>query len=256
MLYKQNSHYRNGSPAFQEVKDLEQSCRGNIYRIGEEVPDGYKWNLSGRRLAVLYRFISAFFVPVVWVFLVIFLEWHVIRIGSLTAGGILWTVVALVVLFYSVLFFLNHLFFGISRRLDPEAGSSSLSVFAGDSAVSGYDSGEGSDDSFSAQNAMQAVYEYLKNNGAYQELRISYSANAKGDLYARIGSGSEAQGAEERSYELRLYDNGEKESDSGICREIVLEKVYTAGDGETELLDFFLVHPETLEVTDEHKTDW
>ena len=583
------------------MKDLEQSCRGNIYRIGREVPDGYKWNLSGRRLAVLYRFFSAFLVPVAWVFLVIFLEWHVIRIGSLTAGGILWTVVALVVLFYSVLIFLNHLFSGISRRLDPEerhdyilygfhhrgrrnvrpraqsllfmaqldirmhrperagealeeistdklsveqmklytllklagevlseegategtlsekgetegtvrgegekqsrasaedwyirysgfsdqtgkfpenaaveswmkpeamenkqaqdemiaavsgisigpephpffnlffgmmlahsvfflavqnftasgwrlrpkysffsgglaglfvlilgigilylllkkrrragspergadkarliivgiawvllvlslsamvflgswagtsdqeriltdavpdpftgikyvylaeeedyggtryyrspdfifmeewseaiyydteanlpeaggeelntasavsgnsaesggtdqeTGSSSLSVFTGDSAVSGYDSGADSDGSFSAQNAMQAVYEYLKNNGAYQELRISYSANAKGDLYARIGSGSEAQGAEERSYELRLYDNGEKESDSGICREIVLEKVYMAGDGETELLDFFLVHPETMEVTDENKTDW
>ena len=583
------------------MKDLEQSCRENIYRIGEGVPDSYKWNLSGRRLAVLYRFFSAFLVPVAWVFLVIFLEWHVIRIGSLTAGGILWTVVALVVLFYSVLIFLNHLFSGISRRLDPEerhdyilygfhhrgrrnvrpraqsllfmaqldirmhrperagealeeistdklsveqmklytllklagevlseegategtlsekgetegtvrgegekqsrasaedwyirysgfsdqtgkfpenaaveswmkpeamenkqaqdemiaavsgisigpephpffnlffgmmlahsiffpavqnftasgwrlrpkysffagglaglfvlilgigilylllkkrrragspergadkarliivgiawvllvlslsamvflgswagtsdqeriltdavpdpftgikyvylaeeedyggtryyrspdfifmeewseaiyydteanlpeaggeelntasavsgnsaesggtdqeTGSSSLSVFTGDSAVSGYDSGADSDGSFSAQNAMQAVYEYLKNNGAYQELRISYSANAKGDLYARIGSGSEAQGAEERSYELRLYDNGEKESDSGICREIVLEKVYMAGDGETELLDFFLVHPETLEVTDEHKTDW
>ena len=583
------------------MQDLEQSCRENIYRIGEGVPDSYKWNLSGRRLAVLYRFFSAFLVPVAWVFLVIFFEWHMIRIGELTGGGILWTLVALIILFYSVLIFLNHLFSGISRRLDPEerhdyilygfhhrgrrnvrlraqsllfmaqldirmhrperagealeeiptdklsveqmklytllklagevlseegategtlsekgetegtvrgegekqsrasaedwyirysgfsdqtgkfpenaaveswmkpeamenkqaqdemiaavsgisigpephpffnlffgmmlahsiffpavqnftasgwrlrpkysffagglaglfvlilgigilylllkkrrragspergadkarliivgiawvllvlslsamvflgswagtsdqeriltdavpdpftgikyvylaeeedyggtryyrspdfifmeewseaiyydteanlpeaggeelntasavsgnsaesggtdqeTGSSSLSVFTGDSAVSGYDSGADSDGSFSAQNAMQAVYEYLKNNGAYQELRISYSANAKGDLYARIGSGSEAQGAEERSYELRLYDNGEKESDSGICREIVLEKVYMAGDGETELLDFFLVHPETMEVTDENKTDW
>ena len=580
---------------------MEQSCRENIYRIGEGVPDSYKWNLSGRRLAVLYRFFSAFLVPVAWVFLVIFFEWHMIRIGELTGGGILWTLVALIILFYSVLIFLNHLFSGISRRLDPEerhdyilygfhhrgrrnvrlraqsllfmaqldirmhrperagealeeiptdklsveqmklytllklagevlseegategtlsekgetegtvrgegekqsrasaedwyirysgfsdqtgkfpenaaveswmkpeamenkqaqdemiaavsgisigsephpffnlffgmmlahsiffpavqnftasgwrlrpkysffagglaglfvlilgigilylllkkrrragspergadkarliivgiawvllvlslsamvflgswagtsdqeriltdavpdpftgikyvylaeeedyggisyyrspdfifmeewseaiyydteanlpeaggeelntasavsgnsaesggtdqeTGSSSLSVFTGDSTGSGYDGGEGSDDSFFAQNAMQAVYEYLKNNGAYQELRISYSANAKGDLYARIGSGSEAQGAEERSYELRLYDNGEKESDSGICREIVLEKVYMAGDGETELLDFFLVHPETMEVTDENKTDW
>ena len=585
------------------MKDLEQSCRGNIYRIGREVPDGYKWNLSGRRLAVLYRFFSAFLVPVAWVFLVIFLEWHVIRIGSLTAGGILWTVVALVVLFYSVLIFLNHLFSGISRRLDPEerhdyilygfhhrgrrnvrlraqsllfmaqldirmhrperagealeeiptdklsmeqmklytllklagevlseegategtlsekgetegtvrgegekqahasaedwyirysgfsdqtgkfpenaaveswmkpeamenkqaqdemiaavsgisigpephpffnlffgmmlahsiffptvqsftasgwqlrpkysffagglaglfvlilgigilylllkkrrragspergadkarliivgiawvllvlslsamvflgswagtsdqeriltdavpdpftgikyvylaeeedyggtryyrspdfifmeewseamyydteagndlpeaagedqqekytvngdsaksaiqdweSGSSSRSTFVGDSAGDEYDGGTGSDDSFAAQNAMQAVYEYLKENGEFQNLSISYSANAKGDLYARIGSGSEAQGAEERSYELRLYDNGEKESDSGFCREIVLEKVYLDGDGEIELLDFYLVNRETLEVTDEQKTEW
>ncbi|MGO5159623.1 MULTISPECIES: hypothetical protein [unclassified Bilifractor] len=582
---------------------MKQSCRENIYRIGEGVPDSYKWNLSGRRLAVLYRFFSAFLVPVAWVFLVIFLEWHVIRIGSLTAGGILWTVVALVVLFYSVLIFLNHLFSGISRRLDPEErhdyilygfhyrsrrnvrlraqsllfmaqldirmhrperagealeeiptdklsvkqmklytllklagevlseegategtlsekgetegtvrgvgekqsrasaedwyirysgfsdqtgkfpdnaaveswikpeamenkrtqdemiavisgisiepelhpflnlffgmmlahsiffpavqsftasgwhlrpkysffagglaglfvlilgigilylllkkrrragspergadkarliiagiawvllvlslsamvflgswagtsdqervladavpdpltgikyvylaeeedyggisyyrspdfifmeewseakdydteagndlpeaggedrnaasavrgssaesggqdqkiGSSSLGASASVSSDSGwYDGGTGSDDSFAAQNAMQAVYEYLKGNGEFQNLSISYSANAKGDLYARIGSGSDVQGTD-NSYELRLYDNGEKEADSGFCREIVLEKVYTAEDGETELLDFFLVHPGTLEVTDEHKTDW
>lgn len=581
---------------------MKQSCRENIYRIGEGVPDSYKWNLSGRRLAVLYRFFSAFLVPVAWVFLVIFLEWHVIRIGSLTAGGIFGTVVALVVLFYSVLIFLNHLFSGISRRLDPEErhdyilygfhyrsrrnvrlraqsllfmaqldirmhrperagealeeiptdklsvkqmklytllklagevlseegategtlsekgetegtvrgvgekqsrasaedwyirysgfsdqtgkfpdnaaveswikpeamenkraqdemiavisgisiepelhpflnlffgmmlahsiffpavqsftasgwhlrskysffagglaglfvlilgigilylllkkhrdakpaekgvdkarliiagiawvllvlslsamvflgswagtsdqervladavpdpltgikyvylaeekdyggiryyrspdfifmeewseamyydteagndlpeavgenlntasavsgssaepggqdqkiGSSSLGASASVSSDSGYDGGTGSDDSFAAQNAMQAVYEYLKGNGEFQNLSISYSANAKGDLYARIGSGSDVQGTD-NSYELHLYDNGEKESDSGFCREIVLEKVYTAEDGETELLDFFLVHPGTLEVTDEHKTDW
>ena len=581
---------------------MKQSCRENIYRIGEGVPDSYKWNLSGRRLAVLYRFFSAFLVPIAWVFLVIFLEWHVIRIGSLTAGGILWTVVAFVVLFYSVLIFLNHLFSGISRRMDPEErhdyilycyhhrgrrnvrlraqsllfmaqldirmhrperagealeeiptdklsveqmklytllklagevlskegategtlskkgetegtvrgegekqahasaedwyirysgfsdqtgkfpdnaaveswikpeamenkraqdemiavisgisieselhpflnlffgmmlahsiffpavqsftasgwhlrpkysffagglaglfvlilgigilylllkkhrdakpaekgvdkarliiagiawvllvlslsamvflgswagtsdqervladavpdpltgikyvylaeeedyggisyyrspdfifmeewseamyydteagndlpeaggedrnaastvsgssaepgeqdqkiGSSSLGASASVSSDSGDDGGTGSDDSFAAQNAMQAVYEYLKENGEFQNLSISYSANAKGDLYARIGSGSDVQGTD-NSYELRLYDNGEKESDSGFCREIVLEKVYTAEDGETELLDFFLVHPGTLEVTDEHKTDW
>lgn len=581
---------------------MKQSCRENIYRIGEGIPDSYKWNLSGRRLAVLYRFFSAFLVPVAWVFLVIFLEWHVIRIGSLTAGGILWTVVALVVLFYSVLIFLNHLFSGISRRLDPEErhdyilycyhhrdrrnvrlrvqsllfmaqldirihrperagealeeiptdklsveqmklytllklagevlseegategtlsekgetegtvrgegekqahasaedwyirysgfsdqtgkfpdnaaveswikpeamenkraqdemiavisgisiepelhpflnlffgmmlahsiffptvqsftasgwqlrpkysffagglaglfvlilgigilylllkkhrragspergadktrliiggitwvllvlslsamvflgswagtsdqervltdaapdpftgikyvylaeekdygdiryyrspdfifmeewseamyydteagndlpeavgenlntasavsgssaepgeqdqkiGSSSLGASASVSSDSGDDGGTGSDDSFTAQNAMQAVYEYLKENGEFQNLSISYSANAKGDLYARIGSGSDVKGTD-NSYELRLYDNGEKGADSGFCREIVLEKVYTPEDGETELLDFFLVHPETLEVTDEHKTEW
>ena len=141
----------------------------------------------------------------------------------------------------------------LGERMNAARGLAALA--AEDSAVSGYDSGEGSDDSFSAQNAMQAVYEYLKENGEFQNLSISYSANAKGDLYARIGSVSDVQGTD-NSYELRLYDNGKKESDSGFCREIVLEKVYTAEDGETELLDFFLVHPETLEVTNEHKTEW
>ena len=138
---------------------------------------------------------------------------------------------------------------------DQKIGSSSLGASASVSSDSGDDGGTGSDDSFAAQNAMQAVYEYLKENGEFQNLSISYSANAKGDLYARIGSVSDVQGTD-NSYELRLYDNGKKESDSGFCREIVLEKVYTAEDGETELLDFFLVHPETLEVTNEHKTEW
>ena len=127
-----------------------------------------------------------------------------------------------------------------SGGTDQETGSSSLSVFTGDSAVSGYDSGADSDGSFSAQNAMQAVYEYLKNNGAYQELRISYSANAKGDLYARIGSGSEAQGTEERSYELRLYDNGEKSPTAGSVGKLYWRRSIWPGMARQNCLIFSL----------------
>ena len=38
--------------------------------------------------------------------------------------------------------------------------------------------------------------------------------------------------------------------------ELVLEKVYPDGRYETELVDFYLVNPETLEVIDEQKSSW
>ncbi|EKC64327.1 hypothetical protein OBE_07019, partial [human gut metagenome] len=38
--------------------------------------------------------------------------------------------------------------------------------------------------------------------------------------------------------------------------ELVLEKVYPNGEYETELVDFYLVDPETLEVIDEQKSTW
>ena len=38
--------------------------------------------------------------------------------------------------------------------------------------------------------------------------------------------------------------------------ELVLEKVYPDGGYETELVDFYLVNSETLEVIDEQKSSW
>ena len=35
-----------------------------------------------------------------------------------------------------------------------------------------------------------------------------------------------------------------------------MEKQYVNGEYETEIIDFYLVNPDTLEVTDEHKTTW
>lgn len=118
------------------------------------------------------------------------------------------------------------------------------------------DNGDGGDHGFTAQNAMQKVYEYLKDSGTYPDADIEFSANAKGDLYALILTGSENHNGTEETYELRLYDNGDKDSDGESRREIVLEKVWTAGDSDTELIDFYLVNPATGEVTDEHKTSW
>ncbi|MGN8818500.1 hypothetical protein ACTNEN_09285 [Oribacterium sp. HCP28S3_H8] len=129
------------------------------------------------------------------------------------------------------------------------------------------------DDGFAAQNAMQRVYEYLQKNNVYPDLSISYDANAKGNLYARISSGAEIVDGGTIDYELRLYDNGVKdtstEQDANPNQnqgdlntagkkqlEIVCEKVYLADGMDTRLMGFYLVDPISGEVTDEHKTTW
>lgn len=128
-------------------------------------------------------------------------------------------------------------------------------------------------DGFAAQNAMQRVYEYLQKNNVYPDLSISYDANAKGNLYARISSGAEIVDGGTIDYELRLYDNGVKdtgtEPDANPNQnqddlntagkkqlEIVCEKVYLADGMDTRLMGFYLVDPISGEVTDEHKTTW
>ncbi len=131
---------------------------------------------------------------------------------------------------------------------------------SGTAASDGTDGGAGASDAtdgwFDAQNAMQRVFSYLEDSGEYPDLAISFSANAKGDVYALISSGSENKDGNEVSFELRLYDNGERDAGGGTEREIVLEKVYPSGGYDTELLGFYLVNTETGEVTDEHKTSW
>ncbi len=109
------------------------------------------------------------------------------------------------------------------------------------------------------QDQMKAVHEYLKSEGQFTDSEISFDANAKGETYALIGSGQEQMGTRQVDVEYRLYCNysGEKTDDTGTtCVEIVLEKFYPSGSYSTELVDFYLVNPNTLQVTDEHKSTW
>ena len=54
-----------------------------------------------------------------------------------------------------------------------------------------------------------------------------------------------------------LYDNGSKtDADGNSCEELVLEKVYPDGNYETELMNFYLVNADTMQVTDEQKNTW
>lgn len=109
------------------------------------------------------------------------------------------------------------------------------------------------------ENEMTAVFEYLQNEGKYTDSELSFDANAKGEIYGLVSAGQEQVGTRMVDVEYRLYVNfnGEKTNDEGKkCTEIVLEKVYPSGSYSTELVDFYLVDPDTLQVVDEHKTTW
>lgn len=69
---------------------------------------------------------------------------------------------------------------------------------------------------------MLAVYNYLQEQKTLQNMTFSYTANAKGEVYAII---SEAQETKDGNY-------------------------------ETELVDFYLVNADTMQVTDEQKNTW
>lgn len=109
----------------------------------------------------------------------------------------------------------------------------------------------------SAENAMQAVYEYLKEQEKYPDMKLEYQTNAKGETYAKIYTGQERKNGKTLNFWYGLYSNGTKESKDGIlCDEIVLQKQYEISDEQTKLIDFYLVDPQTKKVTDEHKKTW
>lgn len=106
------------------------------------------------------------------------------------------------------------------------------------------------------RNQMQAVYLFIESEGTLSDMSFSLGADAKGVTYATVSSGSEDRDGTQVSYEYRLYDNGEAVSDGSVWEEIVLEKVYPEGSYDTELVDFYLLDPVSLEVRDEHRTSW
>ena len=109
----------------------------------------------------------------------------------------------------------------------------------------------------SAENAMQAVYEYLKEQEKYPDMKLEYKTNAKGETYAKIYTSKEQKNGKTLNFWYGLYSNGTKESKDGtLCDEIVLQKQYEISDEQTQLIDFYLVDPDTKKVTDEHKKTW
>ena len=104
---------------------------------------------------------------------------------------------------------------------------------------------------------MQAVYNYLIETNALENPEFTYGSNAKGETYVIVSTGQETKDGNQVSVEYGLYYNREKTDDNGTyCDEYVLEKMYPGGTYDTQLVDFYLVNPDTLEVTDEHKTTW
>ena len=116
---------------------------------------------------------------------------------------------------------------------------------------------EGQHDGLTIQNAMLAVYNYLQEQNTLQNMAFSYTANAKGEVYAIVSEMQETKDGNTVNVRYCLYDNGSKtDADGNSCEELVLEKVYPDGNYETELVDFYLVNADTMHVTDEQKNTW
>ena len=104
---------------------------------------------------------------------------------------------------------------------------------------------------------MQAIYNYLDSTDFLEQMKLSYTSNAKGETYAIVSSQTETKNGNSVEVEYNLYYNKEKiDADNRNCDEFVLEKRYVNGEYDTEIIDFYLINPDTLEITDEQKTNW
>lgn len=119
------------------------------------------------------------------------------------------------------------------------------------------DTSEGQRDGLTIQNEMLAVYNYLQQQNTLQNMAFKYVANAKGEVYAIVSEVKEEKDGNMVTVRYGLYDNGEKkDTDGNACEELVLEKIYPEGNYENELVDFYLVNADTMQVTDEKKNTW
>lgn len=104
---------------------------------------------------------------------------------------------------------------------------------------------------------MRAVARYLQERGIVpgaSEPALGY--DAKGHAFASLGTQDQTVNGRtvEVGYELR--DNGESQQPYGTAQELVLERTYPNGEGDAELVGFYLVDHQTLTVTDENRTSW
>lgn len=143
------------------------------------------------------------------------------------------------------------------ESLDTNTGNSSETEDSqSEDTVEDYEM-EGQHDGLMIQNAMLAVYNYLQEQNTLQNMAFSYAANAKGEVYAVVSETQETKDGNTVNVRYCLYDNGAKtDADGNSCEELVLEKVYPDGNYETELVDFYLVNVDTMQVTDEQKNTW
>lgn len=109
----------------------------------------------------------------------------------------------------------------------------------------------------SPEDAMKAVYQYIKEQKMFPNMKLEYTTNAKGETYAIIHTTKERKDKKTLKISYTLYSNGTKQAKDGTnCEEIVLQKQYEDSNYETKLIDFYLVDPTTKKVTDEQKTMW
>lgn len=94
---------------------------------------------------------------------------------------------------------------------------------------------------------VKALKNLKKQNGTASTASDEITQNSK----------SMTEGSPDQTQEPETTDSKEKtDANNTNCDEFVLEKRYVNGGYDTEIIDFYLINPNTLEVTDEHKTTW
>ena len=94
---------------------------------------------------------------------------------------------------------------------------------------------------------VKALKNLKKQNGTASTASDEITQNSK----------SMTEGSLDQTQEPETTDSKEKtDANNTNCDEFVLEKRYVNGGYDTEIIDFYLINPNTLEVTDEHKTTW
>lgn len=157
---------------------------------------------------------------------------------------------------------------------DPEAqelvasgdgGSQDAQSADADSGSSATSSTEGSDTAktdtglVDTEARMSTLASYLVQNGVIPKTGVfEMDADAKGNAYASLGTGTDIEGSKAVTVEYCILSNGETmDEDGNPAEEFVLEKWYSQDDGrEPEIVGFYLVDESTLAVTDEVRTSW
>jgi hypothetical protein len=106
---------------------------------------------------------------------------------------------------------------------------------------------------------MQVLASYLAEHAIVPKTGVfEMDADAKGNPYASLGTGTDIEGDKSVTVEYRILSNGETSDEQGnLVESFVVEKWHPEDAGrEVEIVGFYLVDEKTNAVTDEETTSW
>jgi hypothetical protein len=106
---------------------------------------------------------------------------------------------------------------------------------------------------------MQVLASYLEDNAVVPKTGVfEMDADAKGNPYASLGTGTDIEGDKSVTVEYCILSNGEtSDAEGNLVESFVVEKWYPEDAGrEVEIVGFYLVDEKTNAVTDEETTSW
>lgn len=148
-----------------------------------------------------------------------------------------------------------------STGATSDTSDSGTAASSGGATTSGQDSGtsDASASTTASEGRMRALATYLVDQGVVPKAgTFQVAADAKGNAYASLGTGTDNEDGKAVVVEYRIISNGEKSDAQGQpSEEFVLEKWYPEDEGrDQQILGFYLVNESTSTVTDEERTSW